>query len=546
MKLNWLNKKAAYGVLIMTAAMFASCSDTDVAEETGNPEGPTEATTDGGSNLTTVKLATFPSSQERVVVSQTRADEVESSLTLIANITNLSKEGKIAGFVKDNRYLSATSVYYDQTSEKYYVTYHMQGNNYNTKQNVETSGYIETFTLGANNVPVPGNVYMAADPSVLAFDFNHLYFDEIPSPSGYVGDYNVDGFTGTRLIAVGHKSEPSKNGSKPNTAAIIAKLNLDGDNASLDYATVYTGDKITEDGIVNNDGTPTSLGNEDAGDVNCVVRKYNHYYLATRKGVAVVKAGEDNLFAPEVDETGHNYFLRTPGSAKYLSQPTFTSGIDVLFLDSDTPESGLTAETSSSATVAELALDTRDGKDCPINITNSVDFAWNQLTTETSPNKIRVNNIESVCPVDGKNMLVASSNNTGAIYACLGKNGLYVNNPTYGYYQYEIIKFTDAKDGTGSRPVNGVFVEDWDSTNGHHYTDGFIYVCNGACLTILDALTLEKVAEYSAFAEGDASANFVHVVRTNNYTNPNVPDRIITVAYGQAGVKVFKFIPPVK
>ncbi|MCH5330724.1 MAG: hypothetical protein J1E04_07120, partial [Alistipes sp.] len=377
----------------------------------------------------------------------------------------------------------------------------------------------------------------SADPAKLDFDFNHLYFDQIPNPGypDFVGEYNADNFSGSRIIVGGHTTEPVKEGTGTNTAAMIARLNLDDpQHPSIDYSVVYTGAKLL-------DKNGKSLGNEDAGDVNCFVRKYNHYYLATRKGIAVLKASQDHLFEPELDGNGQIYFLKTPGSAKYMSQPTVTSYLDILFLNNDTPEDGLSKETASPATVAEIALDTRDGKDLVYTFPNVADFSW-ALST---PNSIRKDKFASVSPVDGKNMLVTSSYNTSAIYACLGKNGLYVFDDTYGYKHDKILKFSDTEDG--SRPVNGLFAEDWDSVNGRHATDGFIYVANGACLTILDALTLETVAHYSAFEEGkEISANFVHVVRTDEATNGSAPDRIITVAYGQAGVKVFKFVPPTR
>ena len=512
------------------AFVFAACSEDALTpdnktEEPVAPEQPVVEPT-----YTTVNLASFDGSQSRVTVVPESRDPKEGSLTLFAEIANLSKEGKIEGFEKEGRYLSATSVYFDKSTGKYYVTYHMQGNNYNTTQKDETSGYIETFTLDENNKPVMEKIYMASNPSELDFDFNHIYFDDL-NATPYVGDYTYDKSEGTRLITVGHISRPTSTG-KTDTKAMIARLNLD--NNEIQYRVVNTGDKILD-----SDGK--SLGDEDAGDVNCVVRKYNHYYLATRKGIAVLKADGENLFDPELDANNHNYFLKTPGSAKYISQPTTTSYVDFLFLTQDTPKD-FDGMTSIPANVARLAIDSRYGTDWFVDIESVEDFDWNSgkfWPQITGP-------IESVMPVDGKNMLVTSSLNTAAIYVCLGKNGLYVHNPTHNYnYNHKILKFSDDKEN-GSRPVNGVFVEDWDDANGLHYTDGFIYVANGACLTILDALTLEEVAEYSAFGEGDASANFIHVERIDSSTNENAPDRIITVAYGQAGVKVFKFVPPTK
>ena len=538
MKINLFNAKVLGAALVAAALALGSCSEDKTAGDEGltppqdSVETPTEPT------LYTAPLATIASSSDRVqVVPQTRADDgaKPGSLTLLASIKNPSEQ--LTHLAGDSRQLSATSVYYDRTTGTYYATYHMQGNNYNTNQPVETAGLIETFTLDESGTPLLEKIYRSADPEKLDFDFNHLYFDEIPNPASmdYVGTYDVDDYSGVRIIVGGHKSEPTKDGTGTNTAAVIARLNLDDpQNPSIDYSVVYTGEKILDE-------NGKSLGKEDAGDVNCFVRKYNHYYLATRKGIAVVKAGMDHLFEPELDGNGQIYFLKTPGSAKYMSQPTTTSFLDILFLNNDTPEEGLSKETSSPATVVEIAVDTKDGKDLVYTFPNVADFSW----VLSMPNKIRKENFASVSPVDGKNMLVTSSNNTSAIYACLGKNGLYVFDDTYGYKHDEILTFSDAKEG-GSRPVNGVFVEDWDSVGGRHATDGFIYVANGACLTILDAYTLEQVDEYSAFKEGNASANFVHVVRTDESTNGSAPDRIITVAYGQAGVKVFKFVPPTR
>ena len=537
MKNIMFKTKAVSFAFVVAVMAFAACTkDATGGEDVIAPEDSVE---NAQSTLTTVKLASFAGDASRVTYAESsRAEAKPGSLKLVAEIANPSAQADFSNFDIEDRYLSATSVYYDQSSGTYYATYHMQGNNYNTKQEVETAGLIETFNINEDGEPTLKSIYRAENPSELDFDFNHIYFDQIPNPSVYVGDYTADSDSGVRIIVGGHKTEPSsKVGGKPNTAAIIAKLNLP--EGTIDYATVYTGEKILDD----ND---KSLGNEDAGDVNCFVRKYNHYYLATRKGIAILKAGKENMFEPELDANDHVYFLKTPGSAKYISQPTTTSYIDFLYLTEDTPKD-MTATTAIPAQIMSCAISNDfqgTQRDLPIGMESVTDFNWQS----GSPWPKISEPIESVSPVDGKNVFFSGSLNTAAKFACLGKNGLYVYNPTYGYNQDEIIKFSDAADG--SRPVNGIFVEDWDAENGHHYTDGFIYVANGACLTILDALTLEKVAEYSAYNSKDeehlASANYVHVVKTNIKTNAGAPDRIITVAYGQAGVKVFKFVPPTK
>ncbi|MCH5215543.1 MAG: hypothetical protein J1F10_01275 [Muribaculaceae bacterium] len=522
------------------ALYLASCSDDTItpgnSDELGN-ENVEQIT------LKTANLASFKSSQSRVNVIGTRAYPNPGELTLFATIDNLSKEGKITGFEKegnDGRYLSATCVYYDKNTGKYYVTYHMQGNNYNTKQTDETSGYIETFTLDAEGKPTVDKVYMSEDPSKLDFDFNHLYFDDLSNSDNsgvYKGTDN-----GTRIIAVGHKSEPSKKeGGEPNTAAIIAKLNLE--EGKIDYSTVLTGEKITDESVTKDDGTLMPLGDEDAGDVNCVLRKYDYYYLATRKGIAVLNARNDkDLFSPinnvstedykPIENT--TYFVRTPGSAKHLCHyyPVYGSGFSFLYMTQPFPET-YDGETALPASIINFSMNAGDGTLCGMNTSGGGAAIYNTSGFDITTWSLGTNQFKTdgnICPIDGKNVL---ANLNGILYACLGKGGLYISGPSE-----KTIKFSDKKDGTGSRPVNGVFVEDLEN-----YNDGFIYVANGACLTILDRKTLEKVAEYSAFEEGDASANYVTVYKTDTYTG-KCPDRLITVAYGQAGVKIFKFTPP--
>ena len=548
MKTNLFRIRVFGAVLMLAAIAFAACTK-DAAGDDIAPENPADNTQ---SVLMTAKLSSFASSPSRVVVEpQTKAYPNPGSLTLYATIKNLSaEEGKINGFVKeeDGRYLSATCVYFNPSTETYYVTYHMQGNNYKTKQNDETSGYIETFKLAEDGTPIPGIVYQAANPAALDFDFNHLFFDDLSNTDNN-GNYTGSD-TGTRIIAVGHKSEPSsKVDGEPNTAAIIAKLDLE--NEKIEYATVYTGEKILDE-------NGKSLGKEDAGDVNCVIRKYNYYYLATRKGIAVLNAKPENMFTPINNVSTEDYlpienstyFVRTPGSAKHLANyyPAYGSGFSFLYLTEEFPE-GYNGETKLPASLINFSMNAGDGTLCGMNTTDSqttgkaiydsTDFdiaSWSKGT-----NQFDVDGL--VCPIDGKNVVF---NLNGRLYACLGKGGLYVRkvvNYADGPAVVEnTIKFSDVKEPTTSRPVNGVFVEDLENFN-----DGFIYVANGACLTILDRETLEKVAEFSAYDSKEnehlASANYVHVYKTGTYTG-KCPDRLVTVAYGQAGVKVFKFTPP--
>ena len=518
------------------ALYLASCSDDTItpgnSDELGNEN--VEQTT-----LKTANLASFKSSQSRVnVIGGTRAAQ-PGTLSLFAKIDNLSKEeGKITGFEKegkDGRYLSATCVYYDKNTGKYYVTYHMQGNNYNTKQTDETSGYIETFTLDAEGKPTVDKVYMSENPSKLDFDFNHLYFDNL-TEYNYREAYGVNDKNNMRLIAVGHISEPTKSG-KTQTNAIIAQLDLESEKPSIVYSEIYTGDKILD-----TDGK--SLGNEGAGDANCVLRKGDYYFLATRKGFTTLSASgsEDKLFTPFKGLDGKTYFIKTPGSAKYLSHDCAvgSSHMAGLYLTENTPNN-YNYDTAIKANIVKFGSYTgwlcgADTSKGGWNIDNATEFAginWPETT-----------NLPDVSPVDGKNVLFWDGNYI--FYAALGKGGLYVHDPNYSPQHIgETITFNGIENASG-RPVNAVFVEGRDSNIGHPGTDGFIYVANGGCVTILNRTTLEKIAEVGSAKDEDASANFIQVVNAETETTQGVPDRYVIVAYGQAGVKVFKFIPPTK
>ena len=516
------------------AVCLAACTnDPMTSDDVTDVPPPAEETADAVQpTLSTAALGSFASSQNRVVLApQTRA--TSGSLVEIATIENLSKEaGKVPGFTVEpnGRYLSATCVYYDQTTGTYYATYHMQGNNYNTQQEVETKGFIESFKI-VDGEPVLENVYYSEGPD---FDFNHLYFDDMTNNRWS----NSNG--PTSIIAVGHKSEPSsKEGGEPNTAAIIAKLDLD--LGQIQYSTVLTGDKLR-------DAAGRSLGDEDAGDVNCVIRKWDHFLLATRKGLAVLNATPDNLFVPAKADDKDVYFIKTPGSAKHICHsPGATSNLAFLYLTQDTPKD-FDATTAIPANIVDFSFNSLDGS---VNsrgvaagnfrIGNVVDFDWSTLPqTEKC----------LVFPVDGKNVLTQEEERNYTTCACLGKGGLYVKSKNYDFPYEEVLTFSDVEEG--SRPVNGVFFEPGESYNGRSATNGFIYVANGRCLTILDAGTLETVADYTIGLKDkagnaiDASANYVQVVQTGTSTNEGSPDRIITVAYGQAGVKVFKFVPPTK
>ena len=536
---------------------MASCTDEVVKSDINND--PAQETTTTVSNLQSAKLAVVNSSQSRVKIAPTPRTPQPGQLSLYAEIANPSSE--ISGFVKEGRNMSATCVFYDKDSKTFYTTYHMQGNNYNTTQDVETKGFIEAFTITPNTEEGGNpytldlkNLYTSGDANI-DFDFNHLYFDDL---SNWLdcGSYKGSD-SGVRFIAVGHSSQPVKTGTGYNTKAIIAKLDLQ--NKRIDYSTVLTGDKITDENVTNHDGSLTSLGDEDAADVNCVIRKYDWYYLATRKGVAVLNARLENLFTPipnyNYDPANYQvyentvYFVKTPGSAKHFCHiPGNGSHFSLLYLTQDTP-AGFDQNTSSPANIVQFSMNAGDGTMCGSSTVDSsttgksIDNTQGFDLTQWSLN-VNQHTVDGlVTPVDGKNVLAQPT--LGRQYACLGKGGLYVRKDGVSmdgpYTTEETIIFTDAKDGSGSRPVNGVFVEDIEQTN-----NGFVYVANGACLTILDGGSLEKVAEFSAFEEGkEVSANYVHVVKTDDSTNGSTQDRLVTVAYGQDGVRVFRFVPPI-
>lgn len=544
MKLNWLNKKAAYGVLIMTAAMFASCSDTDVAEETGNPEGPTEATTDGGSNLTTVQFATFAGNPDRVTYAATRAegDDEAKTLQLIASIANPSKADGF-DFIKekDGRWMSATSVYYDAstTPGTYYVTYHMQGNNYNTTLDNEIGGAIQKFTIDDGKVTL-GTGFRAANPNVEDFDFNHLYFD----------------VTDKRILAVGHKwNVPSSwtedapyTGKRENTRAIIGVF--EPNEGKFDYATINTSEKEYDE-------RGKSLGYKDAGDANCVIRagetmNKNHvygwdfYYVATRKGMAVVRAEEDHLFEPVLDEDGTNYFIPTPGSAKFVAKTGTSSFFDLLYLAEN--KSNDSYITSSAAKIAHFSTQTGEGTTFGFLKERGTNEIFKPQEKDILNHGDQIDLPAEISPIDGKNTLLSAPDtySDNEHYAALGTSGMYYKfNGVNSHEIYEgVLKF---KGTNNYLPVNCVAADVSDLESGH---DGFIYVACGARLVILHRKTFELVAYWNIPTKDNgedidvaASANYIHVEKAPANSDWSPRERTITVAFGQEGVKVFKFNP---
>lgn len=529
-----MNKKF-YLIAALTLGL-AACSDANMDTPEPN-QGQNENTTPAVPGLSTANLASVSGDQSRVAYSGSRAEDglAAGELRLVASISNPSKEGRIAQFVREGRHLSASCVFYNEIDGKYYVTYHMQGNNYNTTQTDETTGFIEVFDLNGAEDALEVNldkIYMSANPSSLDFDFNHLYFDK----------------TDNRIIAVGHKSEPSKKeGGEANTAAIISRLNLN--EGTIDYSTIYTGAKLLDE----ND---KSLGKEDARDGNAVIRAYTypHYYVATRKGIAVLYAKADRLFEPVLNADGTIYFVPTPGSCKYVyDTPRVGSMMDFLYLSEDNKNEAYT--TSSKANIAQMQVATGADKDANGNVLGYDKFLglMNPVSPWTTYYDSKDLDIlsygkqfelpEAISPIDGKNAFCVIEDYE--YYAPLGTNGLYYKFKGCNTFKdYEgVMKF-------GNRPVNFVFADQPEFENGH---DGFVYVANGSKLTVLHRRTMEEVASFNVPATDengnavDASANYIHVRKAPRVGNSYDPrERIITVAFGQAGVKVFRFNPEKK
>ena len=580
MKRIMLSTKIACGAFILAAATFASCSDSIV----GGAEDATDGATDATTGLTTVKLATFAGDQSRVVYAGTRGtegDETEkseysdvlkqSSLELVATIVN-PLPGVFSEYVSEDepaatddaattedaapiRYLSATAVYYaepgaisaavediDATKGTYIVTYHMQGNNYNTTVNKDIAGAVQLFQLDGDEVKL-NKLYYSGNRDEVDYDLNHIYFDKVDK----------------RIVVVGHDwTKPNKwdGVSYENTHAIIGQLDLE--NKKLDYKKITTADKLRDD-----DGK--SLGDEDAGDANCVIRinNYNNYYVTTRKGLAVLHADEENLFEPQLGKDGEKYFVPTPGSAKFVYNNAEASALmHILYLDKNkyddseevAEDADLTYEMSSKAHIAQLQVETNYGVDNGksfLALINPDDWKNDRYESAGDLNieeyKKQIELTEQVSPIDGKNAFCVI--NTEEYYAPLGTNGLYYKFKDNSHNAHEgVVTF----EGTSNNlPVNCVYAEECRGENGHH---GFIYVACGARLYILYRETFEVVAYYNIptrDADGKlttdvkASANYIHVEQLPMAEGAETRERVITVAYGQAGVKVFKFDPAV-
>lgn len=538
---------------ILAVAALVSCVDENGGGNGITPEDPTEENT---SNLTTVQLASFAGDASRVSYPVTRAegdetdaegevagdaeDEIKpGTLRLIASIDNPSKD---AGFFvpeDGGRYMSATSVYYDEGSDTYYVTYHIQGNNYNTTLDTSTAGAIQSFKIAEDGTVTLGTGFRAQNPSQEDFDFNHIYFDR----------------TDQRILAVGHNV---KGGNQDNTNAIVGIFNPT--EGTYTYSTVKTGEKDYDD-----DGK--SLGYKDAGDVNSILRPndifntppagWNFYLLATRKGLAAVKANDSNLFEPILDAEGNNYFIPTPGSAKSIIQGTAGSYFGLLYLSENTSEKPEAYTTSSEAKIAHFAINTTTNNmlrslmtpaTAPFNQPFSDDITTPSQDVDAIVGMSGQTDLPAeISPIDGKNTLYAlPAFSDEEYYAALGTSGLY-----YHFRGNSTNKVFEGVKKFGNRPVNNVFADREvtgegiiveGSRVGH---DGFLYVANGSKLTVLHRHTMEELASWNMPSDIASSANFI-TVTSGPVGDNGLSERTIAVAFGQAGVKIFKFMPDVK
>lgn len=519
--------------LVLAAMTLASCVQDDL--ERGNST-PDNSLKNAANNLKTVRLAGFAANDERVTYNHgTRAAEAAEpgSLELLATIANPSKSDGF-NFTADEsgRVLSATCVYYNEDNDTFYVTYHMQGNNYNSTVESPTAGAIQTFKVSDDGTVTLGSGFRAPEPATEDFDFNHLYFDN----------------TAQRVIASGHRV---KNGNEKNTNAIIGIF--DPAAGTYTYATVKTGEKEY-------DAAGKSLGYKDAGDVNAVTRSndlsyssaggkyygYPTYYVATRRGMALLSAEDETLFQTVHNEDGSSYFVATPGSAKFvIDNPRTGSAIDLLYL-SEEHEGDVAYNTSSEARIATFQV-TYGKTDGYILLNPMTEYGYHTYYNSTDLDLLDYPCQQVlpavVTPIDGKNN-VWTTWNGGEYYAALGTSGMYYrfHGTTTNRIHTGVMTFGE----NGAAPVNYVTADACEQESGH---DGFIYIANGSKLTIIHRGTLDEITSYHEpvlDAEGNSnpsSANYISVRKAPANPDWSGRTRYVAVAFGQAGVKIFKFTP---
>lgn len=213
-------------------------------------------------------------------------------------------------------------------------------------------------------------------------------------------------------------------------------------------------------------------------------------YLNAGDGNCVIKVGSEYFVATYAgygrldkdfnklkDFAGDVLFTPTPYSAKHIVKNG--NNVAVLYLN-DAPTAPLTATTSSTASVV---------------IVDKFNYPFGGATVSTN---------SYVQPVDGKNVLAVDDNK---VYACLGKGGLSVDGTIYNF----------GKDG--AEPVNGIAID-----------SKYVYLATGSHLRVLDKSTMEEVTHY---AIPYMSANYIKLAEVDG-------EKYIAVAFGQAGIKVFK------
>lgn len=514
-------KKHLFLMAALATGMVACTNDILSPEDNAEVTSPDQTT---NNTLKTAKLNIFPGDPSRVTYEPGTRDEEEADLKpgelkLVATIKNPDKE-VYSNYTDGSgkRYLSATSVFHNPKDGKYYATYHFQGNNYNTELETSIGGAIQVFSLNDEGKVVLEDGFTATNRNQEDYDFNHIYFDQ----------------TTDRIVVVGHNwSVPaSYTGDEPytgeNTRAIIGAF--DPSTGTLDYEYIKTSIEVRD-----NQGMLIDF--KDAGDANCVTRSlsYPNYFVATKEGIAVLYADDENLFKPVLNENGTRYFVPTPGSCKYvLNKPDLGTRLAFLYLASR-PTNTATASSVAKIAQFDVSIGSEGYFDALVNPDNSPKYYNStELDLENYPYQ---KNLPEVSPIDGKNTISTIDDET--YYVALGKGGLY-------YEQYEDLIGSDRTKingvlSFGNRPVNCVYAED-GRTEGYHR--GYIYVANGARLSIIDRASLEEVASYTLSAkdnvnENEVSANFINVeVIKGEYP---YYERIITVAYGQAGVRIFRF-----
>lgn len=400
------------------------------------------------------------------------------TLEPVADVKSMTHDHDADKDYPKNRRLSATSLTFDEKTKNIYVSYHMRGGNW--AGDTYDKDDIEGC-IERWTLNDDGEIEIGNWMWTNEFDFNHILFDN---------DY---------VITVGHKGGEKKiKGSDgqeyTDFGGIIGRMptgvwaqnwDAEDDLTREDFVYKYltTEVPVYDDYTNPKKGTTTKqlVDYESAGDGNCVIRVGNEYFVATSKGYGKINAAD---FKRVKDENGDVLFTSTPGSAKYLVKKG--DMINVLYLN-DRPKESSTQITSFGATLATMGVDAFP-------------------TGETTEKAMAAN----VSPVDGKNVIAVDDD--GTVYACLSMGGLQVGD--------KIVKEPFGEE----RAVNGVAVY-----------GNYVYVANGNYITVLNKSTLEKVVEARGGTEDDKiSANFVEVKEYNN-------EVYVFVAFGQNGIKVFKF-----